>query len=91
MPVRQVQADEVPRHHLREVRRRGDAQPRSAASAWATSSWPRPVAHIWFLKSLPSPHRPAARHDAADLERVLYFENYVVIEPGLTRSSRTSC
>ncbi|MEA1941881.1 MAG: DNA-directed RNA polymerase subunit beta' [Pseudomonadota bacterium] len=43
-----------------------------------------PVAHIWFLKSLPS--RIAMILDMAlkDVERVLYFENYVVIEPGLT-------
>ncbi len=41
VPVRQVQAHEVPRHHLREVRRRGDAVARCAATAWAISSWPR--------------------------------------------------
>ena len=43
-----------------------------------------PVAHIWFLKSLPS--RISALLDMAlkDVERVLYFESYVVIEPGLT-------
>src|SRR5689334_7156750 len=43
-----------------------------------------PVAHIWFLKSLPS--RIGLLLDMAlkDLERILYFESYVVIEPGLT-------
>ncbi len=43
-----------------------------------------PVAHIWFLKSLPS--RIALMLDMAlkELERVLYFENYIVTEPGLT-------
>ena len=43
-----------------------------------------PVAHIWFLKSLPS--RIGLLLDMAlkDLERVLYFENYIVIEPGVT-------
>jgi len=43
-----------------------------------------PVAHIWFLKSLPS--RIGLMLDMAlrDLERVLYFENHVVVEPGLT-------
>ncbi|MEP1600009.1 MAG: DNA-directed RNA polymerase subunit beta', partial [Hyphomonas sp.] len=43
-----------------------------------------PVAHIWFLKSLPS--RISALLDMAlkDVERVLYFESYIVIEPGLT-------
>src|SRR5471030_738828 len=43
-----------------------------------------PVAHIWFLKSLPS--RIGLLLDMAlkDVERVLYFENYIVTEPGLT-------
>ncbi|RIJ64480.1 DNA-directed RNA polymerase subunit beta' [Brevundimonas sp. LPMIX5] len=43
-----------------------------------------PVAHIWFLKSLPS--RISLMLDMAlkDVERVLYFENYIVTEPGLT-------
>ena len=43
-----------------------------------------PVAHIWFLKSLPS--RIGLLLDIAlkDLERVLYFEQYIVIDPGLT-------
>lgn len=43
-----------------------------------------PVAHIWFLKLLPS--RMAAILDFAlkDLEKILYFESFVVIDPGLT-------
>ena len=43
-----------------------------------------PVAHIWFLKSLPS--RIALMLDMAlkDIEKVLYFEQYIVIEPGVT-------
>src|SRR3954470_23901363 len=43
-----------------------------------------PVAHIWFLKSLPS--RISTLLDIAlkDLERILYFEQYIVLEPGLT-------
>lgn len=43
-----------------------------------------PVAHIWFLKSLPS--RIGLLLDMAlkDLERVLYFESYIVLDPGLT-------
>ncbi len=43
-----------------------------------------PVAHIWFLKSLPSRIGLLLDMTLKDLERVLYFENYVVIEPGLT-------
>jgi len=46
-----------------------------------------PVAHIWFLKSLPSRIGLMLDMTLRDLERVLYFENYVVIEPGLTELS----
>jgi DNA-directed RNA polymerase subunit beta' len=43
-----------------------------------------PVAHIWFLKSLPSRVGLMLDMTLRDLERVLYFENHVVTEPGLT-------
>ena len=43
-----------------------------------------PVAHIWFLKSLPSRIGQLLDMGLKDLERVLYFENYIVIEPGVT-------
>ena len=43
-----------------------------------------PVAHIWFMKSLPSRIGLLLDMTLKDLERVLYFENYVVVEPGLT-------
>ena len=43
-----------------------------------------PVAHIWFLKSLPSRIGLLVDMTLKDLERVLYFENYVVTEPGTT-------
>src|SRR5438270_276348 len=43
-----------------------------------------PVAHIWFLKSLPSRIGLLLDMTLKDLEKVLYFESYVVIEPGLT-------
>ena len=43
-----------------------------------------PVAHIWFLKSLPSRIGMLMDMTLKDLERILYFENYVVTEPGLT-------
>jgi len=43
-----------------------------------------PVAHIWFLKSLPSRIGLLLDMSLKDLERVLYFENYIVIEPGIT-------
>ena len=43
-----------------------------------------PVAHIWFLKSLPSRIGLLLDMQLKQLERVLYFESYVVTEPGLT-------
>ncbi len=43
-----------------------------------------PVAHIWFLKSLPSRISILTDIPMKALERVLYFESYIVIEPGLT-------
>ncbi|MEM7241104.1 MAG: DNA-directed RNA polymerase subunit beta' [Pseudomonadota bacterium] len=43
-----------------------------------------PVAHIWFLKSLPSRIGLMLDMTLRELERILYFEQYVVIEPGLT-------
>ena len=43
-----------------------------------------PVAHIWFMKSLPSRIGLLLEMTLKDLERVLYFENYIVIEPGMT-------
>ncbi len=43
-----------------------------------------PVAHIWFLKSLPSRIGLLMDMTLKDLERVLYFENYIVIEPGIS-------
>jgi len=43
-----------------------------------------PVAHIWFLKSLPSRIGLLLDMTLKELERILYFENYVVLEPGMT-------
>jgi DNA-directed RNA polymerase subunit beta' len=43
-----------------------------------------PVAHIWFLKSLPSRIGMLIDMTLKELERVLYFENFIVLEPGLT-------
>lgn len=44
-----------------------------------------PVAHIWFLRSLPSRIGLMLDMTLRDLERVLYFEAYVVIDPGMTQ------
>ncbi len=43
-----------------------------------------PVAHIWFLKSLPSRLGLMLDMTVREIERVLYFEAYVVIDPGMT-------
>ena len=47
-----------------------------------------PVAHIWFMKSLPSRIGLLLDMTLKELERVLYFENFVVVEPGLTPLKR---
>ena len=44
-----------------------------------------PVAHIWFLKSLPSRISAAIDMKLKDVEKVLYFESFLVIETGLTK------
>ena len=44
-----------------------------------------PCAHIWFLKSLPSRLGLVLDMTLRDIERVLYFEAYVVTDPGMTR------
>ncbi|PTY38367.1 DNA-directed RNA polymerase subunit beta' [Saccharospirillum sp. MSK14-1] len=43
-----------------------------------------PVAHIWFLKSLPSRIGLMLDMTLRDIERILYYESFVVIDPGLT-------
>ena len=47
-----------------------------------------PTAHIWFLKSLPSRLGMVLDMTLRDIERVLYFEAYVVVDPGLTPLNR---
>ena len=47
-----------------------------------------PVAHIWFLKSLPSRMGMVLDIPLRDIERVLYFEAYIVVDPGMTPLKR---
>ncbi len=47
-----------------------------------------PVAHIWFLKSLPSRMGLMLDMTLREIERILYFEGYVVIDPGMTGLER---
>jgi len=49
-----------------------------------------PVAHIWFLKSLPSRIGLLLDMTLRDIERVLYFESYVVTEPGMTTLEKSA-
>ena len=83
VPLRQVQAHEAPRRDLRQVRRRshaGEGPPRAAGPHRAgDAGQPRLV-----LQGTAEPHRPPARLSLRDLERILYFEAYVVIDAGDT-------
>ena len=47
-----------------------------------------PIAHIWFMKSLPSSIGLLLDMQLRDIERVLYFESYIVIDGGMTHLSR---
>ncbi len=47
-----------------------------------------PVAHIWFLKSLPSRIGLLLDVTLRNIERVLYFESYIVVDPGMTPLER---
>ncbi len=47
-----------------------------------------PVAHIWFLKTLPSKIGTLLDMTMADLEKVLYFDSYLVIDPGKTNLTK---
>ncbi|MCL1889179.1 MAG: DNA-directed RNA polymerase subunit beta' [Desulfovibrionaceae bacterium] len=47
-----------------------------------------PVAHIWFLKTLPSKIGTLLDMTMADLEKVLYFDSYIVLDPGKTNLSK---
>ena len=49
-----------------------------------------PIAHIWFLKSLPSRLGLLLDMTVREIERVLYFEAYVVVDPGMTSLERCS-
>ena len=89
--LRQVQAHEAPRRGLRALRRRGDPEQGAPRAAWATSTLAAPVAHIWFLKSLPCRIGNLLEISLRDLERVLYFESHIVIDPGTPTLGAASC
>ena len=47
-----------------------------------------PVVHIWFFKAMPSRLGNLLDMKTSSLEKVIYFQDYVVIEPGDTRRSK---
>ena len=83
MPVRQSTSASKHRGVICEVRR-GSHADQGAPRAHGPHRPGRACAHIWFLKSLPIAPGPGSGHDAARHERVLYFEAYVVTDPGMT-------
>ena len=82
VPLRQVQAHPLSRRHLRPLRRRGDAVARCGASAWATSSSPCRSRTSGSSRRCPVPMGNLLDITLRDLEKVIYYSNYVVIEPG---------
>ena len=84
VPLRQVQADEAPRRHLRQVRRRSHevqgpprahGPHRAGLARWPTSGSSR---------ACPAASGSSSTFRIKDLEKVLYFESYVVIDPADT-------
>ncbi len=82
MFVRKIQAHEASRRDLRQVRRGSHSSAKFAANVWATSNWRRPCSHVWFFKGLPSRIGYLLDISMRDLERILYFEAFVVVDPG---------
>ena len=78
MLLRQVQAHPLQGHHLRQVRRRGHARARSAASGWATSSWPARSATSGTSRARRAGSGILLDISPRNLERILYFALYIV-------------
>src|SRR5260364_115268 len=87
MPVRQIQTSEASRRDLREMWGRSHIH-QVRRERMGHIELASPVSHIWFLKSLPSRLGMVLDMTLRDIERVLYFEAYVVIEPGMTPLKR---
>ena len=97
--ARDLRADQGLRVPVRKYKRMKYQGHRLRESAASKSPVARPARAHGPYRARHPPGRPhlvrsrcpsrigPARHDAADLERILYFENYVVIEPGLTATS----
>ena len=55
----------------------------SKKDAWGISIWLHPVVHIWFFKALPSRLGTLLGMKTSDLEKIIYFQDYVVLDPAM--------
>jgi hypothetical protein len=88
--LRQVQGHQAQGHHLRPLRREGHPLAACAASAWATSTWPPRSSTSGSSRPCPAASARCSSMKTTALEKVIYFQDYVVMDPGDTRSSRSS-
>src|SRR6266516_3075828 len=63
---------------------------REKIMSWSHGEVTKPVSHVWFFKGLPSRIGHLLDISLRDLERVLYFEAYVVVDPGETELKQNS-
>ncbi len=80
MRLRQVPRDEVQGNDLRSLRREGDSQP-SARKRMGHIELAVPTVHIWFFKAMPSRLGNLLDMKTTSLEKVIYFQDYVVTDP----------
>jgi DNA-directed RNA polymerase beta' subunit len=85
--LRQVQAHQAQGRRLRSLRRRSDAR-RVRRERMGHIELAVPVSHIWFYKCMPSRIGLMLDMTPASLERVIYYEDYIVIDPGNTPLER---
>jgi DNA-directed RNA polymerase subunit beta' len=88
--LRQVQAHQAQGRDLRPLRRGSHPGPR-APRAHGHIDLAVPVSHIWFFKCTPSRMGLVLDITARNLERVLYYEDYIVVDPATRRCRRSSC
>jgi DNA-directed RNA polymerase subunit beta' len=67
--------------------------PKSSASRknGAYRACAAPVVHVWFMKSIPSRISMILDRGIKELEKILYFEKYVVLEPGFSHFQKNIC
>ena len=87
MRLRKIQEDQAQRDCLRPLRRRGHSS-KVRRERMAHIDLAVPVVHIWFFKTMPSRIGNILGMSTNDLERVIYYEDYVVIDPGHTTLER---